>query len=512
MSVAAKEMTIASVIMVGCIGLLAVAFTTPTGGGGDSSGDSLALATSEPSSPRSERPAVPRSAPQTPSTTAPERRVSSPETRPSTPPTTLTRDDVLPPVERAAAPDRGPVLLEREDILAGPARLTSPSTADSQRRDSWLGDADARAAAWAQAAEEADQGGVASARDWQPGESSRPTDRSPETAAPARRGPRTHVVVSGETYQSISSQYYGTTRQWQRIQAANNADQHALMPGMTLIIPELDDEPSVAARPSPREQAPVAAPSAARTYVVQRGDSYYTIARDQLGNAQRYRELAELNGIDPYDLQVGMTIRLPAAAQEARPSVSPRPGTAAAGVPEGAVVHVVQRGEILGDISQHYYGTSRRWRVIADANGITDPGSLQVGQRLIIPDAGQRQATVPAARSSASTGGSGTRDAERRGEGVWHEVARGDTLQAISQRYFGTTTRHPQIAAANPGIDPNRLVVGARIWVPEAAGAKGSPQTPTRSAETPARETAPAPRPERESRASDGPDWGSVLP
>ena len=60
---------------------------------------------------------------------------------------------------------------------------------------------------------------------------------------PASSGPPA-TVVSGETYQSISSQYYGTTRKWRQIQG-NDANQYGLMPGMVLTIPAVEDPVAV---------------------------------------------------------------------------------------------------------------------------------------------------------------------------------------------------------------------------------------------------------------------------
>ena len=56
--------------------------------------------------------------------------------------------------------------------------------------------------------------------------------------------------------------------------------------------------------------------SAARAYVVREGDSFYSIARAQLGDAGRWSELLELNKSlvngDPTNLRIDQTITLPA--------------------------------------------------------------------------------------------------------------------------------------------------------------------------------------------------------
>jgi hypothetical protein len=50
--------------------------------------------------------------------------------------------------------------------------------------------------------------------------------------------------------------------------------------------------------------------------------------------------------------------------------------------------HIVGENDTLSDISQKYYGTSRKWRTIYEANKdtISNPDFLEKGAKLIIPD------------------------------------------------------------------------------------------------------------------------------
>jgi nucleoid-associated protein YgaU len=45
----------------------------------------------------------------------------------------------------------------------------------------------------------------------------------------------------------------------------------------------------------------------------------------------------------------------------------------------------VRGGETLSDVASRCYGEPRHWRLIARANGIVDPLTLELGQRLVIP-------------------------------------------------------------------------------------------------------------------------------
>jgi hypothetical protein len=55
------------------------------------------------------------------------------------------------------------------------------------------------------------------------------------------------------------------------------------------------------------------------------------------------------------------------------------------GTPRPHKVHRVQPGETLDRIAAKHYGDSTRWRLLATANGITDPLSLRAGSLLSIP-------------------------------------------------------------------------------------------------------------------------------
>jgi len=50
--------------------------------------------------------------------------------------------------------------------------------------------------------------------------------------------------------------------------------------------------------------------------------------------------------------------------------------------------HIVRKGETLSDISYNYYGSSKKWRRIAQANPevIKDANKVRTGTKLIIPD------------------------------------------------------------------------------------------------------------------------------
>ncbi len=52
--------------------------------------------------------------------------------------------------------------------------------------------------------------------------------------------------------------------------------------------------------------------------------------------------------------------------------------------------------------------------------------------------------------------------------GTWR-VANGESLSLIAQKALGSARRWPEIVAANPGIDPDRLKVGTVLKLPDAS-------------------------------------------
>ena len=111
--------------------------------------------------------------------------------------------------------------------------------------------------------------------------------------------------------------------------------------------------------------------------------------------------------------------------------------------PSPVNIHVVQRGENLFRIAMAY-GLSVD--VVAKVNGITDPASISVGQRLIIPD---QQIAVEINPSPHS---------------VEHVVQPGETLNRIASAYDLTVD---QLVSVNNLDNPNAIYVGQVLILPQ---------------------------------------------
>lgn len=140
------------------------------------------------------------------------------------------------------------------------------------------------------------------------------------TPPAAPTGPeKSHTVEPGETFSSISSEYYGDPNQFNAIIAANpQVNPNKLKPGTVIKIPAL-------AAKSPRSDAgevPATGTGSAtstfdatKQYVVKPGDSLHRIASHLYNDSAVSTKLYELNkaaiGTDPTRIKVGMVLTLP---------------------------------------------------------------------------------------------------------------------------------------------------------------------------------------------------------
>lgn len=205
----------------------------------------------------------------------------------------------------------------------------------------------------------------------------------------------------------------------------------------------------------PMEEAPAAAPAisgpeasttdeAGPTYTMRRGDSLFKVARDQLGDARRWREIARINGIAPKDftrLPAGTVLQMPpGAATPSAPAASIAPATPALSTPgrirEGRPepmgpggtagpaapppttrpepaepgqpevrLYTIERGDSLRKIAREELGDESRYREVATLNGIAprDYGRLRIGQEIRLPGAPPAPAVVPTIAASVKT-------------------------------------------------------------------------------------------------------------
>lgn len=120
--------------------------------------------------------------------------------------------------------------------------------------------------------------------------------------------------------------------------------------------------------------------------------------------------------------------------------------------------HVVTKGESLWSIAEDYYGSGYNWTDLAIANGLNN-SSLEVGQKLSIPDVAAKQPTstkkaVVAEVSTQSITGSS------------YTVVKGDSLWNIAVRSYGDGYKWTEIAEVNNLKNPDIIHAGNVLTLP----------------------------------------------
>jgi len=178
----------------------------------------------------------------------------------------------------------------------------------------------------------------------------------------------------------------------------------------------------------------VLAPAARADVIVKSGETLSEIAERHGVSLNR---LMQANGIkDPTLLQVGQRLVIPGAGRPTAQAPSSRGG--------GSVT--VRSGETLSEIAERNGVSLNR---LMQANGIQDPTTLQVGQRLVIPGA-TRAATAASAPAAAGPTG-------------FYTVKSGETLSEIASRNGTSVQRLMQL---NGLSNADMVVAGTRLTVP----------------------------------------------
>ena len=200
-------------------------------------------------------------------------------------------------------------------------------------------------------------------------------------------------------------------------------------------------------------------PTRPARHVVKPGETLSAIAQQVYGAEKHWPLIAKANNItDPASqVHADMVLKIPPLPVETAPA-APLPGL-------GEKVHVVVANDSLSGISGKHYGTVKHWRLIAKANNLEEDAVLQVGKRLIIPDL---PTTVPVPTTPLPGLGEKT-----------HVVKQGDTLQGISEHYYGTIRYYKLIQEANKLADPDALKAGQTLIIPQkpAAGTPSAPES-----------------------------------
>jgi len=149
------------------------------------------------------------------------------------------------------------------------------------------------------------------------------------------------------------------------------------------------------AKVSKKIASPIKTKQSKNVWIVQKGESLWTIAQKKYTTGYNWVDIAKANKLtDPSDIHVGDTLILP--------SVAPKQSTIAVSQPTHMSTNVQQntsnnitkitgssytvvRGDNLWNIAVRAYGDGYRWTDIAQANHLANPHMIFSGNVLVIP-------------------------------------------------------------------------------------------------------------------------------
>lgn len=266
------------------------------------------------------------------------------------------------------------------------------------------------------------------------------TPTTEATATTSATGQRfQYTVQAGDTISSIAEKFETTV---EMVKQLNFLIDEKIFVGQVLELPYKEGMTV--------EGAPTPTPAPFR-YTVQKGDTLgdisakfnvSTIAIIERNNLQNPNSLVvgqeiEIPGFQPPATGPAPTNQQDASTTSGNANSTANPDNA---TPANGVVHIVQPGEGLLSIAAEY-GVEAS--AIAEANNITNPNQLRVGQKLTIPGVSKQEAE------------------KRRGE--VHVVQSGESLLSIATQY-GVTVE--EILALNNIQDPNAIYVGQELTIP----------------------------------------------
>jgi len=129
------------------------------------------------------------------------------------------------------------------------------------------------------------------------------------------------------------------------------------------------------------------------THEIAPGESISKLALKYYGDYKKYHHIANFNNMtDATQVRVGQRIMVPVIDGVTIDDLI-RISTGSSAQPPAVkgeyTVHQIQPGESLAKVAQIYYGDYKLFHIIAKYNGITDPASVKVGQKVKVPRLGQ---------------------------------------------------------------------------------------------------------------------------
>jgi len=219
--------------------------------------------------------------------------------------------------------------------------------------------------------------------------------------------------------------------------------------------------------PFPPNKQPVPADKSSTTnpennkpviYKIKRGDTLAKIAGKIYGDSNKWRIIRDANpDINPKNLKPGDEIKIPqndAAVVKPKPTLPLQPAPCEK---YDCYEHTIEPGESLMSVSNLYYGTHQKWRIIAKANHIGKKTDLTIGQKIKIPKTDKFR--KPEKREPTVILPANYKYEE-------YNIRKGDNLGLLANKFYKDSTKWPYIAKANRIDRKTVLNVGQTIKIP----------------------------------------------
>ncbi len=284
----------------------------------------------------------------------------------------------------------------------------------------------------------------------------------------------THVVVEGDTVSELALQYDSTRDAINRANGLNEANliyigQRLIIPinlpaesgGGELSLPTLTPTVTSTFTPTPTA-TPTPSPTATPiTYQILPGDTLERIA-------QRYGTTVDLlaqqnNIVNVHQIDVGVILVIPTAIPPpATATLAPTAAPAPILTADAYTIYVVQAGDTLSQIAVDHNTTVA---AISQLNGITNPRTIFIGQRLRIPSATGTPVSPPSGppQATATPTVQPTPTPLPTSVPVTYIVQPGDTLFVIAARYGVSIV---ELAQLNGITNYDQLSVGQVLTIP----------------------------------------------
>lgn len=124
--------------------------------------------------------------------------------------------------------------------------------------------------------------------------------------------------------------------------------------------------------------------------------------------------------------------------------------------------YTVVEGNSLWSIAQNKYNDGYKWTEIVKANNITEPGIIEIGQKLTLPSI---RAVSPEVTSATDTSPP-VQNANEKITGVYYTVVEGDSLWTIALRAYGDGYKWVDIMNRNNIETPDIIYPGDKYVLP----------------------------------------------